>query len=376
MNLIKRAVSIGKLLKKERVLIIYGPRRAGKTTLLKSYLNGLQQLYKWCTGDDIVVQKVLGSENLSEILSFFEGYDLIAIDEAQNIKNIGQGLKLLVDNKPGVTIVITGSSSFNIEQKTGEPLTGRKRTVTLFPFSQPELLGSLNEFELKQKLEEVLLFGSYPEIFTCENRTDKIELLRELTNSYLLKDIFSLTKVRGEHQFLDLLKLLAFQIGNEVSVSELAAQLPLDTKTVRLYLDLLERTFVLKKLTPFSGNLRKEITGKAKYYFLDNGVRNAVISQFNPLTDRNDTGQLFENFVMMERMKYVSNNRLYRNMYFWRTYQGQEIDLIEEYDGKLFPFEIKWNENAKIAKQTFWKEHHTSEIIQVINRMNYLSFLR
>lgn len=373
--MVQRVFSLIELIKKEKVLIIYGPRRVGKTTLLKEYLKTTELKYKWETGDDIVTQSILGSRNLKEILAHYEGYDLIAIDEAQYVPNIGMGLKLLVDNKPGVSIVVTGSSSFNIEQQTGEPLTGRKRTITLFPFAQQELLPLMNRSELNEQLESLLVFGAYPEIYLAKTKREKIEGLTELVNSYLLKDVFALSSVRGAKHFIDLLKLLAFQIGNEVSLNELGTQLGIDVKTVKKYLDILERSFVIKQLTPYSKNLRTEITAKGKYYFIDNGIRNGIISQFNGLKDRNDIGQLFENFIMMERMKYISNNGLYRNSYFWRTYKGQEIDLIEEYDGSLNPYEFKWNEKAKLSNISAWLENYKSVPVQLVNRRNYLEFL-
>ena len=373
--MVQRIFDLSDLIKKEKVLIIYGPRRVGKTTLLKEYLKTTGMKYKWETGDDIAVQQLLGSQKLKEILSHYEGYDLVAIDEAQYIPNIGMGLKLLVDNKPGISIVITGSSSFNIEQQTGEPLTGRKRTITLYPFAMQELLTRMNQSELHEQLESLLIFGLYPEVFLSKTKQDKIEVLTELVNSYLLKDVFSLSAVRGTKQFIDLLKLLAFQVGSEVSHHELATQLEIDIKTVKKYLEILERAFVIKRFTPYNKNLRKEITKKCKYYFLDNGIMNGVISQFNMLQDRNDVGRLFENFFMMERTKYISNNRFYRNSYFWRTYSGQEIDLVEEYDGKLFPYEIKWSEKGKLANIQTWYSNYHSEAIQQVNRENYLNFL-
>lgn len=373
--MIDRIFQLNKLIKKEKVLIIYGPRRVGKTTLLQEYLKTTNLKYKWETGDDILVQSSLGSSDLTGILQRYDGYELIAIDEAQNIPDVGKGLKLLVDNKPGIHIVITGSSSFNIEQQTGEPLTGRKRTITLYPFATQELCALRNRHELSQELDSALIFGRYPEVYLAQSRSEKIEILTELVNSYLLKDVFALASVRGTREFVDLLKLLAFQVGNEVSPHELAVQLNIDIKTTKKYLEALEKAFVIKRLTPYSKNLRKEITKKCKYYFVDNGIRNGLISQFNPLADRNDTGQLFENFFMIERMKYVSNNKLYRNQYFWRTYGGQEIDLIEEYDGKLFPYEIKWNEKARANSRSEWNNNYASEKIVTINSGNYLDYL-
>jgi len=373
--MISRFLDLTPIIKKGKVLIIYGARRVGKTTLLKNFLQSVPGKYKFVTGDDIITQQVLSSQNLNEILAFFNGYEIAAIDEAQQIKNIGIGLKLLVDNNPGISVVVTGSSSFNIEQETGEPLTGRKRTITLFPFAQEELMSIYNKFELNSRLEDFLIYGAYPDVILASSHEEKIEIIQELVNSYLLKDVFSLASVKGSKVFIDLLKLLAFQAGNEVSINELAGQLGLDAKTAARYIDLLEKTFVIKRLTPFSKNLRKEISKKNKFYFVDNGIRNGVIAQFNRSNQRDDTGCLFENFMMMERMKYISNKSLYRNLYFWRTYDGQEIDLIEEYDGKLFPYEFKWNENSKYKLSSLWKENYKSEPLQIIHKKNYLDYL-
>lgn len=276
---------------------------------------------------------------------------------------------------PKLRVIATGSSSFDLSQKVGEPLTGRKRTLILFPFSQVELLEKYNKFELKQNVEDFLVFGSYPEIITAKNRKEKINLLNELANSYLLKDIFTLERIKGSKQLLNLLKLLSFQVGNEVSLNELATQVHLDVKTVDKYLDILEKKFVLKRLGAFSRNLRKEISGKAKYYFYDNGVRNAVISQFNTLNNRDDTGFLFENFIVMERLKDNSYKAIPGSSYFWRTYDGQEIDLVEERSGKLYGFEMKWSPKARAKKPKDWLKSYKNADYKIINQENYLNFV-
>jgi uncharacterized protein len=371
---IKRQYRLGKLVKPGKVLVIYGPRRSGKTTLLNDFLSRTKLRHKLDSGDNVITREVLGSGDFSKILGYVEGYQLIAIDEAQQIPNIGLGLKILVDQRPDLIVVATGSSSFGLSQQVGEPLTGRKKTITLFPFSQTELLDKYNKFELKNDLEDFLVFGSYPEVVTLGKRQQKIETLEELASSYLLKDVFSLEKIKAPSQLIDLLKLLAFQIGNEVSLNELATQVSLDVKTVGRYLDILEKSFVIKKLGGFSRNLRKEISSKSKYYFYDNGMRNAVISQFNSLDRRNDQGVLFENFVLMERFKSMAFRQKINFSYFWRTYAGQEIDLIEERDGQLFGFEIKWSSGQKKIPGA-WKENYPNASYQIINRDNYLNFV-
>ena len=373
--MIKRYYNLEKLIKPGKVLIIYGPRRVGKTTLLNDFLSKTKLKYKLDSGDSIKVQQILSSQDFSQIKEYVSGYELIAIDEAQQIPNIGMGLKILVDQMPKLKIIATGSSSFDLAQKVGEPLVGRKRTIILFPFSQTELLEKYNKFELKQNLEDFLVFGSYPEVTIAKTRKEKINSLNELVNSYLLKDVFNLERIKGSKQIIDLLKLLSFQVGNEVSINELATQIRLDVKTVDKYLDILEKAFVLKRLGALSRNLRKEISSKAKYYFYDNGVRNGIISQFNGLDDRNDVGFLFENFVVMERLKKQEySNSLFANNYFWRTYDKKEIDFIEERGGKLFGYEIKWKDK-KIKAPADWLSAYPNSEFSVISPDNYLEFI-
>lgn len=373
--MLKRIFDIQKLANPGKVLVIYGPRRVGKTTLLKDFLSYTKLKNKLDSGDNIRTQEIFNSQQFSEILPYAGGYELVAIDEAQQIKNIGMGLKILVDQLPGLIIVATGSSSFELSRQVGEPLTGRKRTITLFPFSQQELLSIYNQYELKERLEEFLIFGSYPEVITAKSRDEKIEVLTEIVNSYLLKDILSLEKIRGTKQVLDLLKMIAFQVGKEVSLNELASQVKLDVKTVGKYLDLFEKTFILHKRSSFSRNLRREIATKSKYYFLDNGIRNGIILQFNKLSDRNDVGELFENFFVMERLKYLSNNSIYRNLYFWRTYDGQEVDLVEEGDGTLLGLEVKYSAKTKLKKLKNFTEIYDNSSVELVNIENYLNYL-
>lgn len=374
-NMLKRIYNLEKLTKSGKVLIIYGPRRSGKTTLLKDFLGKTKLKYKLDSGDNIKTQQILSSQDFPQILEYISGYGLLAIDEAQHIPNIGMGLKILVDQKPRLKVVATGSSSFDLAQKTGEPLTGRKKVIILYPFSQAELLGKYNRYELKENLEKFLIFGSYPEVENTQSNKEKAIVLGELSTSYLLKDILSIERIKGSRQLWDLLKLLAFQIGKEVSLNELATRVQLDVKTVNRYLDILEKAFVIKKITGFSRNLRKEASKKAKYYFLDNGIRNAVIDQFNPMDSRDDVGVLFENFLASERIKANTFKNRLGPAYFWRTYDGQEIDWVEERQGKLFGFEFKWSSaKSKIKAPKDWGKYKNS-IYQVITKENYLEFL-
>ena len=356
-----------------KVLVIYGPRRSGKTTILKNFLAKTKLKYRLDSGDNIQLRQILGSQDFSQIKNYASGYELIAIDEAQNIPNIGMGLKIIVDEIPGIKVIATGSSSFDLANKIGEPLTGRKRTIFLYPLSQMELSLDLNRFDLNQKLEEFLIFGSYPEIALLQDRNIKITALEELVNSYLFRDILALDKIKKSKKLVDLVKLLAFQVGSEVSLNELSTQLSLNVRTTERYLDLLEKSFVIISLGSFRRNLRNEILGKRKYYFLDNGVRNGIISQFNGLENRDDAGALWENFIFTEMIKSASYKERYANRYFWRTYDQKEIDFIEEREGKLFAYEFKWNDKAKPPKE--FLETYPNTEFKTINKENYLDFI-
>ncbi|MFH1233062.1 MAG: ATP-binding protein [Patescibacteria group bacterium] len=372
--MIERIYKIEKIIKQNKVLVIYGPRRVGKTTLLKAFLNKTKLKYKFDIGDNIEIADILSSRNFKRILEYTADFELIAIDEAQSIPTVGMGLKIIVDNLSKIFVIATGSSSFDLSQQIGEPLTGRKNTIILYPISQKELRLKFNNYELKKKLEDLLIFGAYPEIITASFKNEKIKILEEIVNSYLLKDILALEKIKSPKILMDLLKLLAFQVGNLVSLNELAAQLAIDVKTVARYLDLLEKSFIIKAHWGFSRNLRKEIAKKGKYYFIDNGIRNAVISQFNDLENRNDVGGLFENFIFAERLKKLAYDDIYGSLYFWRTYDGQEIDIIEERDGKLEGYEIKWKKD-KIKPPKDWLATYKNAEYKIINQDNYLEYI-
>ncbi|MEA3461605.1 MAG: DUF4143 domain-containing protein, partial [Bacteroidota bacterium] len=326
------------------------------------------------SGDNIRIRNILSSEDFTQIREYAAGYDLIVIDEAQQIPGIETGLKILVDQIPGLKVIATGSSSFNLEQQVGEPLTGRKKTILLYPFSQLELAAIHTRFELKEKLDEFLVYGSYPEVHTAKTYDDKKEILRDLVDSYLLKDILGFDRLRSPKQLLDLIKLLAFQVGHEVSIHELAKKIGLNTRTVERYLYLLEKGFVIYRIGAYSKNLRNEISRKAKYYFFDNGIRNGIIHQFNTLDLRNDTGQLWENFMMSERQKFLQQKRMYVNRFFWRSYRQNEIDYIEESNNHLNAFEFKWGKSSPAPPKEF-TELYGKVDFHTINRENYLDFV-
>lgn len=365
--------NLGAYLKPNKVLVIYGPRQVGKTTLVKRFLASSNFKYIYGNGGDVVVKEVFEGLNLAKIAEYSQGYELVVIDEAQKISHIGEALKLLVDSVDNIKILVTGSSSFELAGQIGEPLTGRKITLTLFPVSLAELTKQRNAFEIKQNLEQYLVYGNYPEVLTRESNKEKEDVLNEIISSYLLRDILELDKVKGTKILLDLLRLLAFQVGSEVSLTEIGGQLGMDKKTVGRYLDLFEKSFVIFNLRGYSRNLRDEIKEKSKYYFYDNGVRNAVISNFNQIAFRNDIGPLWENFLFMERMKKRHYSGISANSFFWRTWGGREIDLLEEREGNLFAYEFKYKESkAKMPKK--FLEAYPQSSFQVVNQENFLDF--
>ncbi|GBD99335.1 archaeal ATPase [bacterium BMS3Abin07] len=373
--MIKRHYDLNALIRQGKTLVIYGPRQVGKTTLLQNFLSQTPLKYKLDSGDNIRVQQILSSRDLPLILEYVSGYELLAIDEAQQIPGVGMGLKMIVDHRPDIIVIATGSSSFDLSGAIGEPLTGRKKTLVLYPFAQMELLTLYNRYELRERLEEFLIFGSYPEVITAGNTKERTEILNEIVDSYLLKDVLSLERIKGSRVLLDLLKLLAFQVGSQVSLNELATQVKLDVKTVGRYLDIFEKAFVIMRIGGLSRNLRKEVVSKAKYYFIDNGIRNAVISQFNPLNSRNDVGILWENFMVIERIKKCAYQGIYGSFYFWRTYDKQEIDLVEEREGILGGYEFRWTERGKQKPPKDWQGAYSNAGFDIINRENYLDFI-
>jgi predicted AAA+ superfamily ATPase len=363
-------------LKSGKVLVIYGARRVGKTTLIQEFLAEYEGKKKLVSGDNIAVQNILASQDFERIFEFCDDLDLLVIDEAQQIKNIGMGLKIIVDHLPHIKVIATGSSSFDLANKIGEPLVGRKKVITLFPLSQLELQECHNQYELKQRLEEYMRFGSYPEVLTIKTIHDKKEYLYDTTESYLYKDILIMNLIKNAEPLQKLVKLLAFNIGNEVSTHELAKQVGVDAKTIKHHLDLLEKNFIIISLQSFSRNLSKELNKKAKYYFCDLGIRNAVIGNFNKMNSRNDIGALWENFCVVERAKRNSYLSYFNNSYFWRTYKQEEVDLIEESDGFLYAYEMKYSEKPKAHRglKAFHAEYNAKEK-KIITPENYLDFV-
>jgi len=370
----KQLENLKKLAMPGKVIVIYGARRTGKTTLLKEFLKDETESHVLVNGEDITVRSHLSSQSVEKLVAFVGDARLLVIDEAQKIPQIGLNLKLIVDHLPEIRIIVTGSSSFDLARSTGEPLTGRKYTLKLFPLAQMEI-GQIEKIhQTEANLENRLIYGSYPEVVLMKDNKGREKYLKEIVSSYLYKDILELDGIRHSAKIVRLLQLLAFQIGKEVSLSELGTSLSMSKNTVERYLDLLEKAFVLQKLTGFSRNLRNEITKNCRYYFLDNGVRNALINNFNLLEQRNDTGELWENYLIMERLKKQEYLEAQANNYFWRTYTKQEIDFVEEREGRLFGYEIKWGK-AKPKPPKQWQSAYPESSFELINRQNYLKFI-
>ncbi len=342
-----------------KIIILYGARQSGKTTLSNDILNNIKGNILKINADELRYIDVLSSRDLSKLKLLTGGYDILFIDEAQRIEDIGINLKIIHDNIPQLKLFVTGSSSFDLANKVQEPLTGRTSTYTLFPISLLELRKTHNEFELKNRLEELMVYGMYPDVFSYDSYEKKEKYLREMTGSYLYKDIFDISQIRNASKIRDLLRLLAFQIGSEVSLNELGNNLGLSLETINSYIGLLEKSFIVFRLSGFSRNLRKEISKRDKIYFWDIGIRNTLINNFLPIDKRNDTGAIWENFIIAERMKYLSYNEIFASSYFWRTYTGAELDYVEELNGKLFAYEIKFKKSKMKAPKT-WIENYSN----------------
>jgi predicted AAA+ superfamily ATPase len=373
---IPRAIqsSILRKLQPNKVVVIYGPRQVGKTTLLHHVLPQLKEDYLFLSGEDRTVQPWLASQSIEKLKENVGKNKILIIDEAQKVPEIGLNLKLIVDHIKGIKVLATGSSSFELAHQVGEPLVGRKWQFYLYPIAQLEMNQLEAPYQTKTRLESRLIYGGYPEVITTKDAALKRELLNSIVDSYLYRDILELNGIRKPRKIIDVLKMLAFQIGSEVSLSELGNNVNLDLRTIERYLDLLEKVFVIRKADGFSRNLRKEITKNSRYYFFDSGIRNALINNFNDLKTRNDVGQLWENYLFMERIKKQHYQNIHVNRYFWRTYTQQEIDLVEEREGKLFGYEFKWGRRQG-RHPPEWRKAYPEAEYRTINQDNYLDFI-
>ncbi len=372
--------NLKKLLLPNKVIVLAGARRVGKTTLIKKLIeelnseNALPLKILLINGDDIFERSFLESQSIQKLKDFIGQNKILIIEEAQYISQIGLNLKLIVDHIPDIKIIITGSSSLNIAGEIGEPLTGRKFDLRLFPIAQMELNLIENTAQTAANLENRLIFGCYPEIVITADIELKKRLLKEIVNSYLLKDILQINGIKYSNKLISLLQRLALQIGQTISFNELGAQLGFNRKTIERYLDLLEKTYIIFRLQGFSRNLRKEISKNPKYYFWDTGIRNALLANFNPLHLRNDVGALWENYIISELLKKDEYRNRMASFYFWRTYDRQEIDLIEIFQGEIFAYEIKWAPK-KLKPPAAWQKNYPQSHFKTITPENYLELI-
>jgi uncharacterized protein len=371
--MIKREIfdTINKRLFKRKVIIITGARQVGKTTLLEQIIksnNNYPVLLLNCDEADNRIS--LENATSTQLKSLIGNNKLILIDEAQKVMNIGNTLKLFVDNINDIQLIVTGSSAFDLRNRLNEPLTGRKVEYNLYPFSTNEIINNTSIIEEKRLLEQRLIYGMYPDV--VNNVADARITLKELVNSYLFKDLFMYRDIRNPDGLNRLLIALALQLGGEVSYFELSKTLGIDKETVERYIDLLEKVFIVFRLSSFSRNIRNELKKSKKIYFYDNGVRNSLINNYNPISLRNDIGALWENFIISERKKYIEYNNIYCNTYFWRTHSQQEVDYIEERDGKLYAYEIKWNIRKTPKLASAFKNAYPENSYDIITPKNYL----
>jgi predicted AAA+ superfamily ATPase len=356
---------------KGKAIILLGPRQTGKTTLLKK-ITAEKGSYLFLDCDELLIKERLENANLENLKQIIGNHRIIFIDEAQRVKNIGLTLKIIIDQLPVKQLLVSGSSALELANEINEPLTGRKWEYLLYPLSWEEFRNHLGYLTAYKQLEQRIVYGMYPDVIN--NMGDEEVVLKQLASSYLYKDLLSLASIRKPDLLPRLLKALALQLGSEVSLNELSNLLGVNKDTIGSYIDLLEKAFIIFRLEPFSRNIRNEIKSSRKIYFYDNGIRNAIISNFNPISIRQDTGALWENFLISERKKYLEYNELSASSYFWRTTQKQEIDYIEERAGKIFSWEFKWNPKAKVKISKTFSNTYMSET-KVIHRENFEDFI-
>lgn len=355
-----------------KAILLMGPRQVGKTTLLKELFGGREDVM-WLNGDELDVQVLFEGVSATRLRAMFGRKKVIIIDEAQRIPDIGLRLKLVTDQIKDVQLIATGSSAFELATKTGESLTGRKWEYKMYPFSFGEMVDEHGLLEEKRMIPHRLIFGYYPEVVM--RLGEEREILRLLSDSYLYKDVLMSDQINKPDSLVKLLQALAFQVGSQVSYNELAQLCGLDSKTVEKYVVLLEQSYVIFRLNSFSRNLRNELKTSKKIYFYDNGIRNALIANFNQIEGRADRGALWENFLISERKKFLEYNRLWENSWFWRTKEQKEIDWVEERDGKIIGYEFKWNPDQKVKIPRLFLDSYENSDFRVIHRDNCDSFL-
>lgn len=377
MSYIHRSIeeNILNYLRPNKAVVLLGARRVGKTKLIERIVQQLNEPTLVLNGDDQDTLTILAEKSKSNYERLLGPIRFLVIDEAQEIPDIGSKLKLMVDTIEGIKILVTGSSVLDLNSNVGEPLVGRKMTFHLYPFSQSELSTKENYLETVQNLETRLIYGTYPELEFLPTLNEKALYLNEIINSYLLKDVLAYEGIQRREKIVSLLRIIAYRVGSEISIESIGNELGISKNTVDKYLDLLSKVFIIKRVAGFSRNLDNEITKKAKWYFYDNGIRNAIISNFNRLELRDDQGKLWENYLISERLKKQEYTLDYSSNYFWRTHAQQEIDWVEEKDGQLKAFEFKWSKNAKVKIPNAWKKGYPEATFKSIDRSNYFDFI-
>ena len=366
---------VSKYLIKNKVVMILGARRVGKTELLYKIANHVREKYILLNGDDITTIQAFETRSVESLKKIVGDIKLLIIDEAQEIPDIGKKLKLMVDSIPDIKIIVSGSSAFELNNELGEPLVGRKYTLHLYPLSQQEFSQKETRLETIARLDERLIYGGYPELLHIPNLKDKAAYLREQVNSYLLKDVLSFEGIKKRDKILMLLTKIAYRAGSEISIEGLANEIQVSKNTVEKYLDLFAKVFILYKVVGFSRNMDNEITKKNKWFFVDNGIRNAVINNFHPLNMRDDLGLLWENYINAERKKKIEYEQERIDEYFWRTHTRQEIDRIEEKDGRLFAYEYKFSRPKKESPPPLFAKNYPEASFQIIHKDNYLEYI-
>lgn len=360
---------------KHKVVVVYGTRRVGKTELLNQIIRrfGVEKTLL-LNGEDVEHAELLAVRSASAYKRLLVDKSLLVIDEAQAIAEIGIKLKVLIDSQSELKILVSGSSSFDLNNEIGEPLVGRKMEYFLYPFAQLELASSEDYLKTRSMLGERMIFGSYPEVYLMKSQDEKIQYLKDLVNAYLMKDILAYEGIKKRDVIFNLLKLIAFRVGSEISLEGVGRDLQISKNTVQRYLDVLSKVFIIYRVGGFSKNLDNEVTKKAKWYFFDNGIRNALISNFNPLTVRDDVGKLWENYFLSERIKYQSYTHMYAENYFWRHKSKQEVDWVEVMGDKLDAFELKWNK-SKVKVPPQWSKAYPESSFVFVDKENYLDYI-
>ena len=365
---------IQKKLQPNKVVVLLGARRVGKTKLIKKIIENLNEKYLFLNGDDVESHNLLESQSTANFNRLLGDTRFLVIDEAQEIPNIGKKLKLMVDTIPNLKVLVTGSSAFEINNQIGEPLVGRMKTINLYPISQIEFSKTENYLETRNNLEDRLIFGSYPELSKIINREDKISYLKEIVNTQLLRDIFAFEGIKKRDKIIALLQIIAFRTGSEISLESIGRDLQISKNTVEKYLDLFSKVFIIYSVSGFSKNRDNEITKMKKWYFVDNGIRNAIINSFNPLNMREDVGKLWENYLNSERIKKLNYQENHVLDYFWRTHTRQEIDRIEVKNEQIAAFEYKYGKSKSKIPTEFAKSYPDATF-EIINQDNYLDYI-